>query len=236
MMPGEGALLVVTNNRMEPRMSHPTRRTLLAAALFLALAGCAVTPPNASQTPLATPSITSVSPSPVASTPQESPTPSSTPSASNTVELAGNGLGGFTFGTAEKTVAQLLTQRLGAPDERTEGVLCELNDAAPWAATVTYGGLWVQYQAKTASKKAPRTLTAWGFQLAESFQAPLVMANDVPLDLNFAELKKQFPTGKLTDSELGDGGKIFTLADGLTFIGSGDRPDMVMAGPVSYCD
>jgi hypothetical protein len=217
-------------------MSHPTRRTLLAATLFLALAGCAVTPPNANQTPLTTPSVTSASPSPAASTPEEGSTPSTTSSAPATVELAGNGLGGFTFGTAEKSVAQLLTERLGAPDDRTEGVLCELNDAAPWAATVTYGGLWVQYQAKTASKKAPRTLTGWGFALSESFTAPLVMANDVPLDLNFDELKKQFPTGKLTDSELGDGGKIFTLAGGLTFIGPGDRPDMVMAGPVSYCD
>ncbi|PFG18421.1 hypothetical protein ATK74_3009 [Propionicimonas paludicola] len=218
-------------------MSHPLRRTLLPAVLFFVLAGCAVTPPNATQTPPTTPSSLSPSPSPVATTPAASPTqtPSQTPAA-NTVELAGNGLGGLKFGTPEKTVAQLLTTRLGAPDERMEGVLCELNDAAPWAATVTYGGLWVQYQAKTASKKAPRTLSAWGFQLKEPFAAPLVIAGDVPLDLNFAELKKQFPDGKLTDSELGDGGQIFTLANGLTFMGYDGQPDTVMAGPISYCD
>jgi len=149
--------------------------------------------------------------------------------------LAGDGLGGLKFGASEKAVAQLLTARLGAPDERMEGVLCELNDAAPWAATVTYGGLWVQYQAKTQSKKAPRTLTAWGFQLVEPFKAPLVMAGGVPLNLDFTELKKKFPDGKLSESELGDGNQIFTLANGLTFIGL-DKPDTVMAGELSYCD
>lgn len=217
-------------------MSHPARRILLPAVLLIALTGCAVNPPAASSTPLTTPSITSAAPSPVVSTPAQSPTPSaSTTTPAATVELAGDGLGGLKFGASEKAVAQLLTDRLGAPDERMEGLLCELNDAAPWAATVTYGGLWVQYQAKTQSKKAPRTLTAWGFQLVEPFNPPLVMADDVPLDLSFAELKKQFPTGKLTDSELGDGGKIFTLASGLRFIGA-DNPDTVMAGELSYCD
>jgi hypothetical protein len=217
-------------------MSHPKRLLLLAVAVLVAVAGCAVTPPATSQSSVATPSSVSASASPTASSTVASPTPSAAETtASATLELEGNGLGGLTFGTPEKTVAELLTARLGTPDERMEGVLCELNDAAPWAATVTYGGLWVQYQAKTASKKAPRTLTAWGFQLVEPFQPPLVMADDVPLDLDFAELKSQFPDGKLTDSELGDGGKIFTLANGIRFIGTGS-PDTVMAGEISYCD
>lgn len=210
--------------------------TLLPAVLLLALNGCAVTPPATSSTPVTTPSMTSATPSAVTTspTPTPTPTPSQTPAAT-TVELAGNGLAGFTFGTPEKAVAQVLTARLGTPDETMDGVLCELNDAAPWASTVTYGGLWVQYQAKTGSKKAPRTLAAWGFQLVEPFKAPLAMAGQVPLDLDFDQLKKKYPDGKLTDSELGDGGKIFTLASGLRFIGT-DKPDTVMAGELSYCD
>jgi len=217
-------------------MFHPTRWALLPAALLLALTGCAVTPPGATSTPVTTPSVSSVAPSVTPSATPSSPTPSvSQTAAATTVELAGDGLGGLKFGASEKAVAQLLTARLGTPDERMEGVLCELNDAAPWAATVTYGGLWVQYQAKTQSKKAPRTLAAWGFQLVEPFKAPLVMAGGVPLDLDFTELKKQYPDGKLSESELGDGNQIFTLANGLTFIGL-DKPDTVMAGELSYCD
>lgn len=217
-------------------MSRPTRWPLLSAALLLALTGCAVTPPVTSVTPVATPSVVSPVATPTVSTPPATASPSPTESApATTVQLAGNGLGGLKFGTAEKSVTKLLSDRLGTPDERMEGVLCELNDAAPWAVTITYGGLWVQFQAKTASKKAPRTLTAWGFQLVEPFQAPLVMADDVPLDLDFDELVAQFPDGKLSPSELGDGGQIFTLADGITFIGTG-QPDTVMAGQLSYCD
>lgn len=217
-------------------MFYPQRWMLLPAALLLALTGCAVTPPTSTNTPVTTPSVSSVASSSMPTATPSSPTPSAsqTPSAT-TVELAGDGLGGLKFGAPEKAVAQLLTARLGAPDERMEGVLCELNDAAPWAATVTYGGLWVQYQAKTQSKKAPRTLAAWGFQLVEPFKAPLVMADGVPLDLDFTELKEQYLDGNLSESELGDGNQIFTLASGLIFIGL-DKPDTVMAGELSYCD
>jgi hypothetical protein len=166
-----------------------------------------------------------------------SATPTPTPTPDTSVELRGDGVGTLKFGAKQVDVTDLLTARLGEPDESSQGILCELDDSSPWAQTVIYGGLWVQYTAKDQKKKSPRSLSAWGFSLQEKFAAPLKMQDAVPLNLGFAQLKAKYPGGKLENLNLGegDGGKMFTLPNKIRFIG-GNKPDTVSAGQLSICE
>ena len=102
-------------------------------------------------------------------------------------------------------------------------------------AVLGYGGLWVQFVAKDKQKSSPRTLAAWGFALAEDFASPLQMADEVPLTLNFKELKAKYPKGKLEDIGFGDGSAMFTLPNKMRFIGV-DEPDTVQAGQLTFCE
>lgn len=218
-------------------MSRYRLLALLAPALGFALTACATTPPG-------TPSVTPTTPTPSATSLTQTPTPTSltpTPTATQdegaNLVLAGTGLGGFKFGTKESAVVELLTDQLGDPDESSSGILCELDDSSPWAQTVTYGGLWVQYQAKDQSKKSPRTLGAWGFQLSQQFGEPLQLADGVLVNLTFKQLKAKYPSGKLENLNLGegDGTRMFTLPNKIRFIGV-SKPEVVTAGTMSICE
>ena len=217
-------------------MSRHRLLAVLAPVVGLALAGCGVTPPVATSTTAApTPTVSSATPTPTPTMSSATPTP--TPTVDTSVELRGDGVGTLTFGSKQVDVTDLLVDRLGEPDESSQGILCELNDASPWAQTVIYGGLWVQYTAKDQKKKSPRALSAWGFSLKEKFAAPLKMQDSVPLNLTFTQLKAKYPAGKLENLNLGegDGSKMFTLPNKIRFIGAG-KPDMVSAGELGVCE
>jgi len=213
---------------------------VLAPLLGLALAGCGVTPPAGVPTvPAPSPTVSSATPTPMPtpSVSSATPTPTPTPTVDTSVELRGDGLGTLEFGAKQVDVTDLLTERLGEPDESSQGILCELDDSSPWAQTVLYGGLWVRYTAKDQKKKSPRSLSAWGFSLKEKLTPPLTIQDAVPLDLTFAQLKAKYPQGKLENLNLGEGddGKMFTLPNKLRFIG-GNKPDTVSAGELGFCE
>ncbi len=198
---------------------------LLSPALAVALTACAVTPPAGTHSPTPTPTVTGA----------PTPTTSVTEATETDLVLRGDGMGPFLFGAKQADVVDLLTDQLGEPDESSQGILCELDDHSPWAQIVSYGGLWVRYTAEDQSKKSPRTFTAWGFTLGEPFDEPLSMAEEVPLDLSFAQLKAAYPAGKLRDLGLGDDTKIFTLPNQISFVGAG-RPHLVQAGDLGVCE
>lgn len=215
-------------------MIHRRLLVLLAAAIGVVLTACGTTPPAPSVAPVETPTptVTSVTPTPSPTSASASPSASEDPGAN--LVLRGNGLGSFGFGAKQADVAELLEDQLGDPDEKSSGILCELDDSSPWAETVVYGGLWVQYEAKDQSKKSPRYLSAWGFQLEHKFGAPLEIADNVPLNLTFKQLRAKYPKGKL--QEVGfDGAQLFTLPNKIQFLGSG-KPDQVRAGKFSTCE
>lgn len=221
---------------------EPVPRRLLAAVAVagLLLAGCATVPPSPSASvspPPATPTAAATSATPNTPSMATPATPAATPSAETTLVLAGNGLGGQKFGAPEETVEAIVRQRLGEPDEVTEAQACELDTGSPWSRTLSYDGLWVQFLATSTSKSAPRTLQAWGFMLAREFAPPLEMADGVPLNLTFAQLKAKYPKGKLTSEPLGEEPvKIFTLPSKVRFVGYERRPDMVSAGVITFCE
>ncbi len=214
------------------------------------------TPPSATQTATATPTPTlsptvsptpsgsespSLSPSPIVSatptatpTTTSTPTPSPTPTKATGLVLAGNGVGGHKFGTAEAKVEKALASAMGEPDESVQGILCELNSGSPWHRSVIYDGLSVVFTAKSAKKSAPRTLNSWSLSL-DGKRPKVQLQDDIPLNLSFKQLKAKYPKGKLADSGLGDGSEIFTLPNGIRFVGV-EVPDMVMAGELHYCE
>ncbi len=237
-------------------MRPVNRSVLVVTVAALALAGCGQTAPTPgvpSPPSTATPSVSpSVSPS-VTSTPTESvsptpdgsasPTPSATqtpsPSASPTkaagLVLAGDGVGGHKFGTAEAKVEKTLASALGEPDESIQSVSCEFDSGSPWQRSLHYKGLSVVFTAKSAKKSAPRTLASWSLSLGSKLPKGVRIVDDIPLDLSFKQLKAKYPKGKLTDTGLGDGSEIFTLPNGIRFVGV-EVPDMVMAGELGYCE
>ena len=219
-------------------MSRRLLLVLLAPAAALAQVACGTVRPDPTSAPASTPptpAVTSATPTPTPSsaTPTPSPTPSDDEGAN--LVLRGDGLGSFDFGARQLAVMELLEDQLGEPDESSQGILCELNDASPWAQTIVYGGLWVQFEARDQKKNSPRTLGAWGFQLSQEFGEPLEMADGVPLDLSFKQRKAMYPTGKLRDIGFGDGTRMFTLPNKIRFIGT-SRPEQVSAGSFSTCE
>lgn len=218
-------------------VKSPTLSVTALVALSLAFAGCATTRPGAGVSASASPSPVSTS-STVASTPATtSPSPSASPSATatTTVVLAGDGLGGFTFGTAQKTVAAVLTERLGKPSSSSAGLYCELDSSSPWTETVMYKNLWVQYEAKDAKKTSPRTLQGWGYQIKGTLPSSLSIVDDVPLDLSFKELKAKYPGTKTLNLGLEDGTVAVQLPNKLIFYGI-KNPEVVRGGAIGVCE
>lgn len=187
--------------------------------------------PSVSPSGTASPTTSSPSATPTASA---SPTPSATPTKTSGFVLAGNGVGGHKFGTAEAKVEKALASALGEPDESVQGILCELNSASPWQRTLIYDGLAVVFTAKSAKKSAARTLNSWSLSL-DGKRPKVQIEDDIPLNLSFKDLKAKYPKGKLQDTGLGDGSEIFTLPNGIRFVGV-KVPDMVMAGEMHYCE
>ncbi|MFT4110726.1 hypothetical protein [Propionicimonas sp.] len=212
--------------------------TLLIALLGFGLAGCATTPPQtgtASPSPVVTTAPASPSPS-VTATPTPTTSASTTPAAQTDIELRGDGIGAYAFGAKEVDVTTLLEATLGEADESSQGIRCELDDSSPWARTVSWGDFWVEYDAKDASRKSPRTLAAWGVSAGSTLAAGVSVQDDVPLDLTFGQLKATYPEGKTKDLGLGDGSKRFILPNRIFFVGSGNRPDHMQAGAFSICE
>lgn len=205
---------------------HPFTLALLIPILGV-IVGCGTTAPS----PAGTAAVPSAPATPMVTTPAG---PATSEAADVELELRGDGLGDFAFGALQVDVSELLNEQLGDPDETTSGVLCELDDSSPWAETVLYGGLWVQYEAKDRSKKSVRYLSAWGFTLDKEFGPPLTMVDDVPLTLTFAELKTTYPAGKMVAVGIGDA-MLFTLPNQIQFLGSG-KPDQVRAGAFNTCE
>jgi len=148
--------------------------------------------------------------------------------------LSGKGLGGHKFGTSEAKVEKTLDSKLGEPDESIQGVMCEFDSASPWQRSLIYDGLSVLFTAKSTKKSAPRTLNGWSLALDGS-KPKFQLEDDVPLNLSFKQLKKKYPKGKLADTGLGDGSEMFTLPNGIRFIGV-EVPDMVSAGELHFCE
>jgi hypothetical protein len=198
--------------------------------LALALTGCAKVPPYATSAPS-----TSAPPaSPTASTSSSSSaSPSSTPS-SQAVMLTGTGLAGFRFGSAESQVLATLNDRLGIPDEKIQAQLCDKKPDSPWSQTVTYGDVWVQFDAKDTKKSSPRTLAAWGYQLGEPLPKEFRIADNVPLDLTFTQLKAKYPAATYLNLGFTDTTKALQLPNKLMFMGAG-QPEVVRAGEFVDC-
>lgn len=212
------------------------RRVLALVLLFgfaLAGAGCAKDQPDASPTPAESTATTSTPvASPTAVTPSASPSVSPTPTA---LVLAGDGLGGFAFGTAQATVAGVLTERLGKPSDTASGRSCELDSSSPWVETLVFKNLWVEFQAKDSKKTSPRTLHGWGLQLNGSLPSTLAIADDVPLDLSFKELKAKYPGTKTLNLGLEDGTVAIQLPNKLIFYGV-KVPEVLRGGDIGVCE
>lgn len=225
-----------------------------AAAAAVVLTGCGQlaptvdppTPPSGTESASPSPSATGSGTPTVSVTPSSSTSPSATPTASQTptasaspskgagLVLSGKGVGSHKFGAAEAAVEKTLDSALGEPDESIQGASCELAGDSPWQRTVIYDSLAVMFTAKSSKKSAPRTLNSWSLTLGGKL--PKVQLEDgIPLDLSFKELKAKYPKGKLTDTGLGDGSEVFTLPNGIRFVGV-ESPDMVMGGELNFCE
>jgi hypothetical protein len=202
-----------------------------ALVLALALTGCAKTPPY--------PTEATSAPAPsVSATPTPKSTPTSTPSQSEqaaAVMLSGTGVADLPFGSGESQVLTTLKDQLGVPDQKIQGASCELVPDSTWAQTVLYGDVWIQFNAKDAKKTSPRTLTAWGYQLGQPLPKEFTIADHVPLNLSFNQLKAKYPAAKYLDVGLPDGTKTLQLPNKLVFMGVG-KPEVVRAGEIQLCE
>ena len=207
---------------------------IIPIALAVGFTGCATQPPAPT---LLRPGVTAsgpATPTPVAA-PGSDPGPASiTPTAASVV-LAGTGVAGEQFGAAEAAVLTALTASLGAPGDTHEGVLCELDAASPWSRSASFGGLSVVFVALDQAPTSPRTLTAWTLRLDEPAPAGVTLADGVPLNLTFKQLKAEYPAATLEDTGLGDDSQILTLPDSLRFLGV-HQPDLVQAGATLFCE
>jgi hypothetical protein len=202
-----------------------------AVALALAVSGCAKTPPYPTILP------TSTTPSPVISvTPSVSPTsasPSPSPSATQLV-LSGTGLGELAFGSAEADVLAVLTENLGDPESTTQGETCK-DASGLWGKTVVHNGIVVGFAAKNLKKTSPRTLVYWRFATDTKLPKTVAVADTVPLNLTFNQLKAKYPAAKYIDLGMPDGTKALQLPNKITFTGIG-TPDMVWGGEIVGCE
>jgi hypothetical protein len=207
-----------------------------ALALALGLGGCAQTIPGVDRT---TPSVSATPGSATASAPVTaavSPSPSPSPSPSATaIVLAADAIGELPFGTAQATVASLLTERLGKPSDTASGRSCELDSSSPWVETLVFKNLWVEFQTKDAKKTSPRTLHGWGLQLNGALPSALAIADDVPLDLSFKQLKAKYPGTKTLDLGLEDGTIAVQLPNKLIFYGV-KEPEVLRGGAIGVCE
>jgi len=207
-------------------MKRAVRISGALAALIVVMAGCAKTPPGAvtgSPTVPAGPTATSATTvtAPV-------PTPLSA------LKLSGQGIGKYDFGTEQAKVADALAKRLGDPDSVVSGETCE-GLSGQWGETLVYGGLGVEFVAEDLNPTSPRTLVSWQFRVKKKLPSELLIADKVPLTLNFAELKAAYPGSASQDLGLGDGTIMLTLPNKLQFVGA-DTPDFVMGGDLQVCE
>lgn len=199
--------------------------SMLAATLALSLSACAITAPTGSESPTAAPSSTSAA---------ATPTPSQTETVG--LELRGDGVGSYAFGAAQEDVTAALEAELGQPDDTFQGPVCDLDTGSPWMEGLQWGKLWIRFTAKTASKKAPRTLTSWGMSLPNELPGDLQLQDGVPVDLSFAELKAQYSEGKLqTVAPFNEDVVLFTLPSGIEFSGR-KKPESVNSGELQSCE
>lgn len=218
----------VTQTATPTATTTPTTTTPTPSATMPTLSPTVSPTPPAPESPTPAPSVT------VTSTPSATPTPSPSPTKAKGLLLAGNGVGGHKFGTAEAKVEKTLNSTLGEPEDSVQGILCELDSSSPWHRAILYDGLAVVFTAKSAKKSAPRTLNRWSLSL-DGKRPDVRLEDDIPLNLSFKQLKAKYPKGKLSDTGLGDDSEIFTLPNGIRFVGV-DVPDMVMAGELHYCE
>lgn len=197
--------------------------------LVLLLAGCALTPPHTTSTP---PPATSPQPTVELSV---SPGPTKKSEKPKRLVLAGGGLGGLPIGSAQLEVSKILSKDLGKLSSVSKGRACDLDPSSPWTETLSFGDFWVQFNASDTKKSSPRTLAAWGFQLNSALPAPLVIEDDVPLDLTFAQLKAKYPQAKYLKLGLEDGTKALQLPNKLIFLGA-SKPEVVRAGEITLCE
>ena len=209
-------------------MTRPTLCLVPLVLVALAVGGCTKTQPGATAAPVGSSPV--AGPSVPASAASSSPSPSAA-----AMVLAGDGLGGFRFGTAQATVAARLTERLGPPTDSGSARSCELDQASPWSQTLIYQDFWVEFEAKDSKKTSPRSLRGWGFQLNGTLPSALAMADGVPLDLSFTELKAAYPGTKTLDLGLQDGTVAVQLPNKLIFYGVG-QPEVVRGGAIGVCE
>jgi hypothetical protein len=225
---GISATLLLTGcGQTTPTIAAPTPPSATATGTTPATTAPTVSPttaptPSDPASPTASPSVTAT------------PTPTPSPTKAKGLVLSGSGVGGHKFGTAEAKVEKTLESALGEPDESVQGILCELDSGSPWQRSVIYEGFAVVFTAKSAKKSAPRTLNSWSLSL-DGTLPKVQLEDDIPLNLSFKQLKAKYPKGKLADTGLGDGSEIFTLPNGIRFVGV-EVPDMVMAGELHYCE
>jgi hypothetical protein len=207
----------------------------LFAATFLALAltGCGVTPPAATQPPTSPSAATSAPASPDApSSPAEptSPEPSLSP-----LVVGGTTLGEFSVGSPEKEVTAAVAALLGEPTDTSRGPLCELDSASHYSTVVNYDTVWVTFAAADAKKTSPRTLFNWGAVLAErGLPKGVVMQDDVPLNLGWKQLKAKYPDAKSVKTGV-EGTQALRLPNKLLFTGD-DIPLQVQGGEFTTCE
>lgn len=223
-------------------------RALSGAGAVLLLTACGTTPPPASGPPStlsATPTaFETPSPSATASSPGRSPTASATASTTATpadkaLALRPKGMDGAGFGTAEATVAALLSAKAGKPDDSYSGRVCELDSATPYGRQLTYGGAVFVFQSKAkGTKSSPRAFTSWVVNLGEKMKAPITLADGYPTSTTFAKLKSAFPAGKLTKIALGESVVyVFRTPSGIWYRGDDNkRPTDVGAGTMGNCE
>lgn len=169
-----------------------------------------------------------------APTPATSASPTSKPSPAKIV-LAGTGVAGLPFGTDEAQVLATVTAVVGKATETHQGQTCELNASSPWGENVIYGDVWMQFTAKDKKKASPRTLTAWGYPLGNPLPSKWAIADNVPLNLSFTQLKAKYPGSKTVPSGFDDGSITLVLPNEIGFYGAG-TPELVTAGAVEPCE
>ncbi|MDR1852531.1 MAG: hypothetical protein LBR21_07800 [Propionibacteriaceae bacterium] len=196
---------------------------------LLLLSACAVNPPA---TP--TPSQTQVQSS--IATPTPTPEPSVTPTPTPAVELNGKGIADLKFGADELDAQTALIKALGAPDDGTGRIACELDKSSPYVYEETYAGhLRVTYAAKDRKEGSKRTFVTWSWDLENTMPSQLALADGIDVRASFAALREQFPKSKYEMIGLNDDTYLLTLPNKIKLIGE-ESASVVMAGKLFLCE
>lgn len=197
------------------------RTSWLFLPLLVLLGACGITEPSTPGAAVTTATMASASPG---------------PTEAMGLELRGDGLGTYAFGAAQDDVVAVLEAELGQPTDTFSGVGCELDSESPWVESLNWGDLWVSFSAESTSKSAPRSLSSWSMRLPAELPDQLQLQDGVSLDLTFAELEEQYPTGKMEIVTPGTQDvQVFTLPNEIIFSGV-KTPESVMAGEFQLCE